>query len=314
MRSFDSLGEREILALAAALEEEDARIYDNFADGLRKDYPDQAAQFSELRRQEEGHRQRLLDLYHARFGAHVPLLRREDVRGFVKRPPLWLERPLRLKAVRKQAALMEAETARFYQASAKRAADPSIRRLLLELEEEEWGHSKLAEGLGLSVLSAEEIKRERQRFALQVVQPGLAGLMDGSISTLAPLFAAAFATHQSWETFVVGLAASVGAGISMGFAEALSDDGTLTGRGHPFARGVVCGTMTTAGGLGHTMPFLIPDIRLAMMIALGVVAVELGVIAWVRHRYMETPWSSAVLQVVLGGLLVFAVGVLIGSS
>jgi rubrerythrin len=267
-----------------------------------------------LRRQEEGHRQRLLDLYHARFGAHVPLLRREDVRGFVKRPPLWLERPLRLKAVRKQAALMEAETARFYQASAKRAADPSIRRLLLELEEEEWGHSKLAEGLGLSVLSAEEIKRERQRFALQVVQPGLAGLMDGSISTLAPLFAAAFATHQSWETFVVGLAASVGAGISMGFAEALSDDGTLTGRGHPFARGVVCGTMTTAGGLGHTMPFLIPDIRLAMMIALGVVAVELGVIAWVRHRYMETPWSSAVLQVVLGGLLVFAVGVLIGSS
>ncbi len=314
MRSFDALDEREILALAAALEEEDARIYDNFGDGLRKDYPEQAAQFGFLRQQEEGHRQRLLDLYHVHFGEHVPLLRREDVRGFVKRPAVWLERPLRLKAVRKQAALMETETANFYEAAAKRATDPSVRHLLLELAQEEWGHFKLTEGLEQSELSAEEVKRERQRFALQVVQPGLAGLMDGSISTLAPLFAAAFATHKSWETFVVGLAASVGAGISMGFAEAMSDDGKLTGRGHPFMRGLVCGTMTTIGGLGHTLPFLISEIHLAMMVALAVVTVELGVIAWVRHRYMETPWTSAVLQVVLGGLLVFGVGVLIGSS
>ena len=300
--------------MAAALEEEDARIYDNFADGLSKEYPEQAVKFTEFGREEEGHRKRLLDLSHARFGDHVPLLRREDVRGFVKRPALWLERPLRLKAVRKQAALMEAETERFYQVSAERATDPAIRRLLLDLAEEERGHCRFAESMGESPLSAEEIMLERQRFALQVVQPGLAGLMDGSISTLAPLFAAALATHRSWETFVVGLAASVGAGISMGFAEALSDDGTLTGRGHPFARGAVCGTMTTAGGLGHTLPFLIADMRTAMVIALSVVAVELGAIAWVRHRYMETPWSSAVLQVVLGGLLVFGVGVLIGSS
>jgi rubrerythrin len=314
MRSFDSLSEREILALAAALEEEDARIYDNFTDGLRQDYPEQAVKFDEFRQQEEGHRQRLLALYRERFGEHVPLLRREDVRGFVKRPPLWLERPLRLKTVRKQAAMMEGETELFYKASAQRAKDPSIRRLLLDLAQEERGHFEYAETLGRNVLSPEELRRERQRFALQVVQPGLAGLMDGSISTLAPLFAAAFATHESWKTFVVGLAASVGAGISMGFAEALSDDGTLTGRGHPFARGLVCGSMTTAGGLGHTLPFLIPAMHTAIVVALGVVAVELGIISWVRHRYMDTPWSSAVLQVVLGGLLVFGVGVLIGSS
>jgi rubrerythrin len=314
MRSFDSLSEREILALAAALEEEDARIYDNFADGLEKEYPDQAAKFREFRQQEEGHRRRLLEQYHAQFGDHVPLLRREDVRGFLKRPPVWLERPLRLKTVRKQAAMMEAETQRFYEVSATRATDPAIRRLLRDLADEEGHHYEFAESIGRSPLSPEEAKRERQRFALQVVQPGLAGLMDGSISTLAPLFAAAFATHKSWDTFVIGLAASVGAGISMGFAEALSDDGRLTGRGHPFARGVICGSLTTAGGLGHTLPFLISDWQYALEVALAVVAVELGIIAWVRHRYMDTPWSSAVLQVVLGGLLVFGVGVLIGKS
>jgi rubrerythrin len=221
---------------------------------------------------------------------------------------------LRLKAVRKQAALMEAETQRFYEASAARASDARVRRLLLDLAQEEGQHFRSVESIGRSPLSPDELKREQQRFALQVVQPGLAGLMDGSIATLAPLFAAAFATHKSWETFLVGVAASVGAGISMGFAEALSDDGKLTGRGHPFARGVVCGTMTTAGGLGHTLPFLISDMRTAIIIALIVVSAELGIISWVRHRFMDTPWSSAILQVVLGGLLVFGVGVLIGSS
>jgi len=150
-------------------------------------------------------------------------------------------------------------------------------------------------------------------FVMQYVQPGLAGHMDGSVSTLAPLFAAAFATHHNWQTFLVGLAASIGAGISMGFAEALSDDGTLTGRGHPWARGWVCGAMTTAGGLGHTLPFLIGDVNVATGIALAVVCVELGVIAWIRHKYMDSPWTSATLQVVLGGLLVFLVGMLIGS-
>jgi rubrerythrin len=314
MRSFDSLTEREILALAAALEEEDARIYDNFADGLKKDYPDQAKKFIEFRRQEEGHAQRLLNLHRQRFGEHVPLIRREDVRGFIKRRPLWLERPLRLKAVRKQAALMESETEQFYRVSASRATDPAVRKLLLELADEERGHYQFAMVIGENPLSPEELKQERQRFALQVAQPGLAGLMDGSISTLAPIFAAAFATNQPWQTFLVGVAASLGAGISMGFAEALSDDGTLTGRGHPFQRGIVCGSMTAAGGVGHTLPFLIQNMHTAVVVALVVVLVELGVIAWVRHRYMDTPWSSAVLQVVLGGLLVFGVGILIGKS
>lgn len=314
MRSFDSLSEPEILALAITLEEEDSRIYESFAEGLRENYPTQAEKFCQLRQEEEIHARRLRELFQSRFGAHIPLIRREHVRGFVKRRPIWLTRPLSLKAVRKQAALMEMETGRFYEASAKRAIDPGIRHLLSDLAAEERGHVRTAEQLGRVTLTPEESDLEKRRFALQVVQPALAGLMDGSVSTLAPLFAAAFATHKSWPTFLVGMAASLGAGISMGFAEALSDDGTLTGRGHPWARGAVCGTMTAAGGLGHTLPFLVPNVQTATAIAVGVVGVELGVISWIRHRYMDTPLTSAVLQVGLGGALVFLVGFLIGSS
>lgn len=314
MRSFESLNEREVLSLAIALEEEDGKVYDNFAEGLRESYPEQAAKFDEMRRDEDGHRQRLLELFQHRFGEHLPLVRREDVRGFVKRRPIWLERPLSLKAVRKQAEMMEVETERFYEASARRATDAGIRKLLGDLAEEERHHAQTAEGLGQTKLSDTEVAHEKRRFALQVIQPGLAGLMDGSVSTLAPLFAARFATGDHWKTFLVGLAASLGAGISMGFAEALSDDGTLTGRGHPWARGWVCGAMTAAGGLGHTLPFLIPDIYTATIVAMAVVCVELGVIAWIRHKYMDSPWTTATFQVVLGGLLVFIVGMVIGSS
>jgi rubrerythrin len=314
VRSFESLTEREILSLAIALEEEDAKVYDNFAEGLRENYPEQAQKFELMRADENRHRHRLLELYRSRFGEHLPLVRREDVRGFIKRPAIWLERPLRLKAVRKQAELMELETERFYEASAQRATDAAIRQLLGDLAAEERHHAQTAELLGLTQLSESEVAHEKRRFALQVIQPGLAGLMDGSVSTLAPLFAARYATGNSWETFVVGMAASLGAGISMGFAEALSDDGTLTGRGHPWARGWVCGAMTTAGGLGHTLPFLISNIKIATMVAVAVVCVELGVISWIRHKYMDTPWTSATLQVVLGGLLVFLVGMLIGSA
>jgi rubrerythrin len=314
VRSFESLSEREVLSLAIALEEEDAKVYDNFAEGLREGYPQQAGEFEKMRDEEEGHHRRLLELYLSRFGEHLPLVRREDVRGFIKRRPVWLERPLSLKAARKQAELMELETERFYEVSARRATDEGIRKLLADLAAEERHHALVAEALGQTRLSPDETAREKRRFALQVIQPGLAGLMDGSVSTLAPLFATAFASGKSWETFLVGLAASIGAGISMGFAEALSDDGTLTGRGHPWARGWVCGAMTTAGGLGHTLPFLIPDIHVATVVALSVVCVELGVIAWIRHKYMDTPWTSATLQVVLGGLLVFLVGMLIGSA
>lgn len=314
MRSFESLNEREVLSLAIALEEEDAKVYDNFAEGLRQAYPQQAAAFEKMRDEEEGHHHRLLDLYLSRFGDHLPLVRREDVRGFIKRRPVWLDRPLSLKAARKQAELMELETERFYEVSARRATDEGIRKLLADLAAEERHHALVAEALGQTRLSPDETDREKRRFALQVIQPGLAGLMDGSVSTLAPLFATAFASGKSLETFLVGLAASIGAGISMGFAEALSDDGTLTGRGHPWARGWVCGAMTTAGGLGHTLPFLIPDIHVATVVALSVVCVELGVIAWIRHKYMDTPWTAATLQVVLGGLLVFLVGMLIGRA
>jgi erythrin-vacuolar iron transport family protein len=314
MRSFDSLNEQEILALAISQEEEDSRIYDDFADGLKEKYPEQAEKFAQMRREEDGHRHRLLELYRSRFGEHVPLIRRQDVRGFVRRRSVWLVRPLGLKAVQRATEMMELETKRFYEASARRATDVGMRQLLGDLAEEERHHAVTAERIAHTKLSEEESAREKRLFVMQVIQPALAGLMDGSVSTLAPLFAAALATQSSADAFRVGLAASFGAGISMGFAEALSDDGSLTGRGHPWARGTVCGLMTALGGLGHTLPYMIPDYKIATGIAVGVVLVELGVISWVRRKFMDTPLASAVVQVVLGGLLVFLVGILIGSS
>ena len=314
MKTFESLTEQEVLALAISLEEEDARVYEDFADGLQETYPEQAAKFREMRREEDGHRHRLLELHKARFGDHVPLIRRQDVRGFVNRRPVWLVRPLGLKTVQKTAETMEVETKRFYEVAARRTTDAGIRQLFGDLAEEERNHAHTAEQIAHTKLSEDEKSQAKRLFLLQVVQPGLAGLMDGSVSTLAPLFCAAFATHNSWATFLIGLAASVGAGISMGFAEALSDDGSLTGRGHPWARGFVCGAMTTLGGIGHTLPYLIGNIKTATSVAVCVVLVELGVISWVRHRYMDTPLVSALLQVMLGGALVFLAGILIGNS
>jgi rubrerythrin len=314
MRSFESLTEQEILALAISQEEEDARIYDDFADGLKENYPAQAEKFTQMRREEDGHRHRLIELYRDRFGEHIPLIRGQDVRGFMRRRPVWLLRPLGLKAVQRAAEGMELETKRFYEVAARRSADAGMRQLLGDLAEEERHHAHTAEQIAQTKLSEAESDQQKRLFVLQVIQPGLAGLMDGSVSTLAPLFAAALATHSSGDAFRVGLAASFGAGISMGFAEALSDDGSLTGRGHPWARGGVCGLMTTLGGLGHSLPYLLSDVRTATWIAVAVVLVELGVISWVRHKYMDSPWSSAVIQVMLGGLLVFGVGLLIGMS
>src|SRR5271170_7992190 len=314
MKTFDSLTEQEILALAISLEEEDARIYEDFAAGLETNYPEQAEKFRKMRHDEDRHRHRLLELYKSKFGDHVPHIRRQDVRGFVDRKPVWLVRPLGLKTVQKTAESMEVETRRFYEVAARRTTDAGIRQLLGDLAEEERGHAHTAEQIAQTKLSEDEKSRAKRLFVLQVIQPGLVGLMDGSVSTLAPIFAAAFATHSSWETFLVGLAASVGAGISMGFAEALSDDGSLTGRGHPWARGLVCGAMTALGGIGHTLPFLIPNLKTATSIAVCVVLVELGVISWIRHRFMDTPLVSAILQIALGGALVFLAGVLIGNS
>jgi rubrerythrin len=307
-----------VLALAISLEEEDERVYADFADGLHEDFPATASIFSGMREEESGHRRRLIELSKAKFGDHIPLIRRQDVRGFVARKPVWLLRPLRLEVVRGTAASMEVETRRFYERAAARTQDASIRQLLDDLAQEERGHEHRAEELTEDKLQpsarAQEEAANRRLFVLQIVQPGLAGLMDGSVSTLAPVFAAAFATHRPWDAFLVGLAASIGAGISMGFAEALSDDGSLTGRGHPWMRGLVCGLMTALGGIGHTLPFLIPSFRAALTAAIVVVVVELGIITWIRNRYMETPPLSAALQVGLGGVLVFATGILIGSS
>jgi rubrerythrin len=268
-----------------------------------------------MRMEEDGHRHRLLDLYQQRFGDHIPLIRRQDVKGFVNRKPIWLVKPLGLAAVRKEAELIELETTRFYEKAIRRTTDAGIRQLLGDLAEEERRHAGTAEAMEANAPKEEEAQIRRRLFVLQVVQPGLAGLMDGSVSTLAPLFAAAFATHNPLETFKVGLAASLGAGISMGFAEALSDDGSLTGRGKPLVRGIVCGLMTALGGLGHTLPYLLPwDINRVNSIAIVIVLIELGIIAWIRKRYMDTPLLSAVFQVVVGGVLVFLTGMFIGGS
>ncbi len=318
MKRLDDLDEAELLALAVASEEEDARIYLTFAQRLRANYPHSAAMFEQMAAEESGHRHQLLAQYESRFGTELPLITRQDVKGFLKRNPIWLHEDLQLEAARRHAAVMEVEASRFYARAAERAHDTGTRKLLADLAEAERGHEKMAERLDDELKSSgaadEEEETRKRLFVLQIVQPALAGLIDGSISTLAPIFAAAFATHDSWNAFVVGLAASIGAGISMGLTEALSDDGVVTGRGHPWVRGAACGIATAIGGLGHTLPYLIPDFWLATAIAGVVVACELVIIAWVRFRYMETPFASAIVQIILGGLAVLAVGVLIGSS
>jgi rubrerythrin len=318
MRNFTELSEREILALAISNEEEDGRIYTDFAEGLRADYPDTAQLFVGMAQEESEHRRLLLDMFMEKFGQHIPLIRRHDVRGFSVRKPVWQSLPLRIDAVRQAAQQMESETSRFYRQAASRSTDASIRKLLGDLAIAEDAHEHTADRLAEKFVSAEKRGHEddhaKRRFVLQVVQPGLVGLMDGSVSTLAPVFAAAFATHQSWNAFLVGLAASIGAGISMGFAEALSDDGKISGRGAPFLRGLICGLMTTLGGIGHTLPYLIEDFWTATGVAGVVVVIELATITWIRWRYMDSPPVSAAFQVGFGGALVLAAGVLIGSS
>jgi len=323
MKNFSDLTEREVLAVAIAAEEEDSRIYMSFAEDLKERYPDSAKLFEEMAEEERGHRHMLLELYEQRFGPHLPPIRREDVKGFLRRRPVWLTKNLSLDTIRKAAETMEFEAERFYTKAAEQTQDVAVRRLLGDLAEAEKGHESVATKLTNEILSPDvreaEDRTRRRMFVLQYVQPGLAGLMDGSVSTLAPLFAAAFATHNNWQTFLVGLAASIGAGISMGFAEALSDDGSLTGRGSPWLRGVTCGVMTTLGGLGHTLPYLVPDsLPNAFWIATGIASVvvffELWAIAFIRAHYMDTPFLQAVFQVVLGGVIVLFVGILIGGA
>jgi rubrerythrin len=315
---FRDLNEAQILALAITAEEEDAHIYRDFAELLRTDFPATTELFVKMAEEEDGHRHRLMDSYRQRFGEHIPLIRRQDVKGFYVRHPSWFARVLRPEHAREEAALMEIESRRFYETAAQQTSDIGVRQLLDDLAQEEQRHEATAAEITDAQTASGALSHEREAarrlFVLRFVQPGLAGLMDGSVSTLAPLFAAAFATGDTLATFKVGLAASVGAGISMGFAEAMSDDGKLSGRGAPWIRGAVCGLMTTLGGLGHTMPYLIRDFHLATTIALIVVSTELAVIAWIRKRFMDTALLSALFQVVVGGVLVFLAGWLIGAS
>jgi rubrerythrin len=317
-RPFDSLSEQEILALAISSEEDDGRIYRSYAEGLREAYPQSAKVFDDMAAEEDRHRAALIEAHRRRFGETIPLIRREHVRGYYERKPDWLVRPLGVDRVRAAAESMEAQAHRFYLEAAKRTTDASTRKLLGDLAAAEKEHESLARRLGLvhtpDAVREEESQTERRQFILTYVQPGLAGLMDGSVSTLAPIFAAAFATGDTWQTFLVGLSASVGAGISMGFTEAAHDDGRLSGRGSPVKRGLASGIMTAVGGLGHALPYLIPHFWTATIIAGAVVFVELWAIAFIQNRYMETPFLRAAFQVVLGGALVFAAGVLIGNA
>jgi rubrerythrin len=317
-RRFVDLSEQEILALAISSEEDDARIYRSFAERLRADFPASALVFDGMAVEEDGHRQQLIDLHRARFGDVIPLIRREHVAGFYARRPVWLAKSLSLETIRAEAAAMEHGAEDFYQRAAARTSDAATRKLLGDLAAAEAGHERHAQGLEEKHLSPDAREAEdqtaRRQFILTWVQPGLAGLMDGSVSTLAPIFATAFATQNTWTTFLVGLAASVGAGISMGFTEAAHDDGVLSGRGSPFKRGLASGVMTMLGGLGHALPYLIPDFWTATTVAMIVVFVELWAIAWIQNRFMETPFLRAALQVVLGGALVFAAGALIGGG
>jgi erythrin-vacuolar iron transport family protein len=323
MKSLSELTESEVLALAIANEEEDSRIYQTFAGKLRNSFPASARVFEEMAEEERVHRASLYDVFRERFGEHLPPIRREDVRGFLKRRSIWMLDNLTPERLRKEAEVMELQAANFYDKAALQTQDLGVRQLFVHLAEVERGHENRAhesEARNLSEGAREsELDTVQRVFLLQYVQPGLVGLMDGSVSTLAPLFAAAFATKANWPTFLVGLAAAIGAGISMGFAEALADDGKLTGRGSPLIRGVVCGLMTTVGGLFHTLPYLVPDsvpnaFYVATTIAAAVVLVELGIISWIRHRYMDTPFLRAAFQVVVGGALVFLAGIAIGSA
>ncbi|MBA3908460.1 MAG: rubrerythrin family protein [Rhodobacter sp.] len=317
-RRFADLSEQEVLALAISSEEDDSRIYRSYAERLRADYPASAAVFDGMAAEEDRHRQRLIDLHQSRFGDVIPLIRREHVAGFYARRPVWLAKTLSLEAIRGEAQAMEQAAQDFYNRAAARTQDAATRRLLGDLAAAEAGHERHAGALSDTHLPADartdEDKTAQRKFILTWVQPGLAGLMDGSVSTLAPIFATAFATQDTWTTFLVGTAASVGAGISMGFTEAAHDDGVLSGRGSPWKRGLASGLMTTLGGMGHALPYLIPDFWTATTIAMIVVFVELWAIAWIQNRYMETPFLRAALQVVLGGALVFAAGALIGGG
>ena len=317
-KHYYNLSDKEILALAISSEEEDARIYQYYASLFIKDFPETASMFQEMSDEENIHRRQLIELFKNKFGNNIPLIKREHVQGFYTRRPIWLIENLTLDKVRQEIVKMEKDAANFYFKTAQKTADTDIRKLLGDLAEIESKHIDKAllkaSIIEKSSLAIDELKKAKKQFILTWVQPGLAGLMDGSVSTLAPIFATAFATKDSHTTLLVGLAASIGAGISMGFTEAAHDDGVISGRGSPIKRGIASGVMTTIGGLGHALPYLISDFYTATIIAMFFVLIELWAIAWIQKKYMEIKFSRAIFQVVFGGALVLAAGIFIGGE
>ena len=305
-KHYYNLSDKEILALAISSEEEDARIYQYYASLFIKDFPETASMFQEMSDEENVHRRQLIDLFKNKFGNNIPLIKREHVQGFYTRRPIWLIENLTLDKVRQEIVKMEKDAANFYFKTAQKTADTDIRKLLGDLAEIESKHSDKAllkaSIIEKSSLAIDELKKAKKQFILTWVQPGLAGLMDGSVSTLAPIFATAFATKDSHTTLLVGLAASIGAGISMGFTEAAHDDGIISGRGSPIKRGVASGVMTTLGGLGHALPYLISDFYTATIIAMFFVLIELWAIAWIQKNIWKLNFQEQFFKLFLGVL------------
>ena len=317
-KKFQDLNDNEILSLAIDSLEEDIKLYDEYSSHFLINYPETSKMFKQMSILKNKNRKKLVELHKKKFGETLNITNQKEIANYFKRKPEWLVIKNSIEKVRNEIIEMETLSAKFYNSFAKKSQNIEIRNLLIDLalmSREQKDNAKLILLNAQKSRSAkEEVTRDKRQFILTWVQPGLAGLMDGSVSTLAPIFATAFATKDSHTTLLVGLAASIGAGISMGFTEAVHDDGVISGRGSPIKRGFASGIMTTIGGLGHALPYLISDFYVATVIAMFFVLVELWAIAWIQAKYMEIKFTKAVFQVVFGGSLVLAAGILIGGG
>ena len=317
-KKFQDLNDNEILSLAIDSLEEDIKLYDEYSSHFLINYPVTSKMFKQMSILKNKNRKKLVELHKKKFGETLNITNQKEIANYFKRKPEWLVIKNSIEKVRNEIIEMETLSAQFYNSFAKKSQNIEIRNLLIDLalmSREQKDNAKLILLNAQKSRSAqEEVTKDKRQFILTWVQPGLAGLMDGSVSTLAPIFATAFATKDSHTTLLVGLAASIGAGISMGFTEAVHDDGVISGRGSPIKRGFASGIMTTIGGLGHALPYLISDFYVATVIAMFFVLVELWAIAWIQAKYMEIKFTKAVFQVVFGGSLVLAAGILIGGG
>lgn len=317
-KHFQDLNDDEILSLSIDILEEDIRLYDDYSSHFLINYPETSKMFKKMSILKNKNRQQLIKLHKKKFGETLNITHKNEIYNFFKRKPKWFVIKNSIEKVRNEIIEMEANSSQFYNSFAKKSNNIETRNLLIDLammSREQKDNAKLILLNTQKLHSAkEEVTKDKKQFILTWVQPGLAGLMDGSVSTLAPIFATAFATKDSHTTLLVGLAASIGAGISMGFTEAVHDDGVISGRGSPIKRGFASGIMTTIGGLGHALPYLISDFYVATVIAMFFVLVELWAIAWIQAKYMKIKFTKAVFQVVFGGSLVLAAGILIGGG